>query len=275
MFCKICNSKSTQLFSQKTHVLNKYPIHYYQCSECQFIQTEEPFWLSEAYESAITSLDLGLVNRNFTFSKIVASLIASFFDRKKEYLDYGGGYGMLVRIMRDRGFHFYRYDTYCENIFAKNFDDTDTQSSTYELLTAFEVFEHLMDPVSELEKMLSLSDSIFFSTELQPTSSIHSSEDWWYFTPETGQHIALYSAKSLELLAHKFGCNFYTNNRNLHLITRKKINPLLFKLVTKYRVSALHSVFIKQKSLLMEDFNFIKSKRNHSVLTEYSKTMDV
>ena len=26
---------------------------------------------------------------------------------------------MLVRMMRDNGFNFYRQDTYCENLFAK------------------------------------------------------------------------------------------------------------------------------------------------------------
>ena len=60
--CKICNSRNEYLF--KALVLNKYDVHYYKCNECGFIQTEEPFWLSEAYSSVITQQDIGLLYRN-------------------------------------------------------------------------------------------------------------------------------------------------------------------------------------------------------------------
>ena len=31
---------------------------------CDFLQTEEPFWLKEAYESAIGITDTGIIKRN-------------------------------------------------------------------------------------------------------------------------------------------------------------------------------------------------------------------
>jgi len=49
----------------------------------------------------------------------------------------------------------------------------------YELVSAFEVFEHLVNPLEEIERMLRLSDSILFSTLLVPTPA-PGLADWWY-----------------------------------------------------------------------------------------------
>jgi hypothetical protein len=254
--CKICYSKVNHCFDAL--ILKKYNIAYYKCTNCGFIQTERPFWLNEAYASAINTQDIGLMYRNMAIAPVLSSLIKFFFNRKGKFLDYGGGYGMLTRIMRDKGYNYYRYDTYCENIFAKRFDLSSSGAALeYELLTAFEVFEHLVDPISEVESMLKWSKNIFFSTELQPTE-VSSPEDWWYVMPETGQHIAFYTIKSLRLLGEKYGLNFYTNGFNLHLFTKMKINSFAFKFILNYRLAKLSDMFLKNKSLLMKDFNEIK-----------------
>ncbi len=134
---------------------------------------------------------------------------------------------MFVRLMRDRGYRFYRQDKYCDNMFSIGFDVEDLKGEkldkSFEMVTAFEVFEHLVDPVAELETMLTYSDSVLFSTEVQPHDNLKTVTYWWYFLPETGQHTALYSRRSLEVLAAKFGCQLYSNGKSLHLITKKKL----------------------------------------------------
>ncbi|TDH23322.1 class I SAM-dependent methyltransferase [Segetibacter sp. 3557_3] len=253
MNCKICNGVSTVLFSAR--ILNKYDTRYYKCGRCEFIQTEEPHWLEEAYASAITSLDLGLLSRNLVLIPITSALINKGFDPSGKFLDYGGGYGVFTRLMRDQGFDYYRYDIHCENLFAKHFDIADTQDgSKFQLATAFEVFEHLVDPKLELEKMLTMTDSVFFSTELAP-AGVSGNKDWWYFMPETGQHIAFYSVKSLTYLASLYQLNFYTNGFNLHLLTKKKFSPLTFRLMTKYKAAKVYNwISNRKKSLLMKDY---------------------
>lgn len=69
MNCKVCGSE-VQLFDTAI-ILNKYQIDYFECPHCGFIQTEEPYWLNEAYASAITSSDIGLIMRNLSLSKKV------------------------------------------------------------------------------------------------------------------------------------------------------------------------------------------------------------
>lgn len=262
MKCKICQSQTTPLFPNKVIVLDKYSVDYFKCNSCGFIQTEVPYWLDEAYNSAITSLDIGLVSRNQRISQQLHALITLLFDKKGSYLDYGGGYGMLVRMMRDIGHDFYRYDTYCENLFSLHFDLNDISERKFELITAFELFEHLLDPVAETQKMLELGDSIFFSTEIIPDHNINKPEDWWYFIPETGQHISLYSIASLKKLAEHFKCNFYTDNKSLHLITKRKFNPLYFKLALKIKVSNLISKLSTPQSLLLTDLDYIRNVVN-------------
>jgi 2-polyprenyl-3-methyl-5-hydroxy-6-metoxy-1,4-benzoquinol methylase len=261
--CKICNNKSEFIFEAK--ILNKYDVCYYQCSICEFIQTEEPYWISEAYESTITGFDIGYVSRNIQLAEIVNRMLSFFdFNSKASYIDYGGGYGLFVRKMRDNGFDFYRQDIYCDNIFSKEFDINDIDiKSNFELLTTFEVFEHLVNPIDEIEKMLKYSTSILFSTELQPKIKFNSTKDWRYFVPEFGQHISLYSYKTLEYLAEKYNLNLYSNNKNLHLLTPKKfiINPINFSYWIQTFIDVLFSRhFNNKKSLINTDLIKLNKK---------------
>ena len=252
--CKICNGNSNYIFT--ANILNKYPIKYLQCQSCNFLQTEKVFWINEAYQDAITKQDIGLLYRNRIITPILKSLIKLFFNKRNKFIDYGAGYGVLVRIMRDYGFDMYRYDKYCSNIFANGFDYD--EKSRYELLTAFEVFEHLDDPIKEVEFMLNFSDNIFFSTEIQPLKNVLP-ENWWYIMPETGQHIALYSIQSLKQIALNYHLNFYSNVKNLHLFTKKKINNFIFKLLTRHKLSLIFdNLLADPKSFLSKDYNSIK-----------------
>jgi len=98
MACKICG-QPTSTYGNAI-VLNKYQACYLQCCSCGFVQVENPCWLTEAYADTITSGDLGLVARNLSNSKICRTLIPVFFEPNGRFLDYGGGYGLFVRMMR-------------------------------------------------------------------------------------------------------------------------------------------------------------------------------
>lgn len=255
MICKIC-SNETEPFA-RARILNKYDIQYYKCPQCGFIQTEDPYWLSEAYSEAINRSDIGLLARNLDLSKTTKSVLIFQFDSNKKFLDYGAGYGVFVRVMRDIGFEFYWMDKYAENIFAKDFEADENEK--YELLTAYEVFEHLDNPAEEMEKMLKYSDNILFSTFLVP-SNYPKPDEWWYYATDHGQHISLYSKKSLETLAKKFGLNFYTNGKNFHLFSKKKKNNFIFKIISFPYMGRILNAFLRKKSLLDDDYKMIIEK---------------
>ncbi len=265
MKSKITGGGTKFLFKKK--ILNKYDVDYYQCIETGFIQTEDPYWLGEAYSSAITKLDIGLPYRNQLQSNLLSKLINKYFDNEKEYLDYAGGYGLFTRLMRDKGFNFFHSDIYCDNIFAEFFEaDLNNLNKKFELITALEVFEHMNNPLKEIEKLFSYSDSILFSTELHSEKNIPI-ENWWYFSFETGQHIAMFNLQTLEYLANKYGCNFYSDGSTTHLFTFKKFASNPFNIVREpfliRKARKILRKFDNQKmpnSLLESDFNYIKNE---------------
>ena len=239
--------------------MRKHDIQYFRCDTCDFLQTEEPYWLDEAYQSAISDLDLGPVNRAVTGSRMVESVITSSFDPNASFIDWGGGYGVFTRLMRDKGFDFYWRDPYCDNLFAKQF--VAQAESGYELMTCFEVFEHLVQPLSEIEAMLKLSPNILFSTHLPPMR-LQTATDWWYLTPEHGQHVAIYSPKTLQFIAAKFGLHLVSDGFSLHLLSRKPVSERLFKIIARDGraskvVRSLGRRKLRKGSLLTQDFRAV------------------
>jgi glycosyltransferase involved in cell wall biosynthesis len=245
--CKVCKSDLYTFF--QGILLGKYEVDYFQCSNCGFIQTEEPYWLEEAYSDVIARTDVGLVFRNNNLSRQAAHIIFHLFNHDAKFLDYGGGYGLFVRTMRDLGFDFYWSDKFCTNLFAKGFELDEAASDSYELVTAFEVFEHFVNPSEEIENILKFSRNVLFSTELLPKNNPKPNE-WWYYAPHEGQHISIYTLQTLSVIADKYDLNLYTNGSSLHLLTEKKLLPNLFNTLCQSQPEGLN-----KKSLLQSDYS--------------------
>ena len=81
MNCKLCNSQTNNLFSKT--ILSKYQANYFQCTKCRFIFTINNSWLQEAYSNAITSLDIGLVNRNIRMLNAIPRILDGFVTNGK------------------------------------------------------------------------------------------------------------------------------------------------------------------------------------------------
>src|SRR5262249_9016024 len=152
------------------------------------------------YASAISAIDIGVVSRSVTFARLTQNLILACFDSSARFMDYGGGPGVFVRMMRDAGFDFYIYDKYCENMFARGFEADPDDTTLYELITAFEVFEHFAAPIDEIEGVLHRSRSVLFSTLLLPPGN-PAPGDWWYYALEHGQHLSIYTRPALAVIA--------------------------------------------------------------------------
>jgi hypothetical protein len=220
--------------------------------------TEEPYWLEESYKSPINVIDTGILDRNLYLGKVVSSLIFFFFNKEEKFLDYAGGYGIFTRHMRDYGYDFFWSDKYSVNLMARGFEiEKSSASQTFEAITVFEVFEHLPNPLAEIEKMLAFSTNIFFTTKLLP-EQVPAPDEWWYYGFNHGQHVSFYSRKTLEIIARKYEVNFYSFGE-IHLFTKKKINRVLFSVIvklSKYGLSAIINTFF-MKSKRLEDHQYL------------------
>jgi hypothetical protein len=227
MNCRLCHNNSDELF--EATILDKYKIKYYSCSKCNLLRTEKPYWLEEAYADSINATDIGLLDRNIQFAEKIKVLIYYLFERNGKFLDYAGGYGIFTRLMRDIGFDFYWHDPFTENLFAKGFE---YDNQNVEFITTFESFEHFVNPLEEIKKISEISKNIIFSTTMVP-HPIPLPKDWWYYGLEHGQHVSLYSKKTLEYIGKELGMNFYSCSKNLHLFTEKNIKDFVFKTLFK------------------------------------------
>lgn len=218
MKCKICRTENQSCFSDK--VLRKYDIDYYHCSTCDFVQTEEPFWLEEAYSRPINLSDTGYMVRNLFYAKRLTILLYLLFGKNSQFLDYAGGHGVFVRLMRDVGFNFCWDDKYTQNLFAAGFEWD--QKSKVDVVTLFEAFEHFVEPMIEVKNLLQITDTIIFSTDLHP-DPVPQPKDWWYYGLDHGQHIAFYSKTTFDFMTNNLELNYY-NIGSLHILTRKSIS---------------------------------------------------
>lgn len=218
--CNVCQSELRFAFKQT--LLCKYQVSYFFCSECGLLQTEMPYWLDEAYSSPIATQDTGLIQRNVSISRRLSVILYLFFNRNARFLDFAGGYGMLTRMMRDIGFDFYWADKYAQNLLAPGFSAEDN-TGPYAAVTAFEVLEHVHDPVDFVAEALNYGDSrtLIGSTETF-LGSPPAPGAWWYYAPEAGQHISFYQRRTLDRIAKRLGLRFYSK-AGIHIFTDKKL----------------------------------------------------
>lgn len=251
-------------------ILGKYPVEYFKCPECEIIKPENPHWLEESYSSAIAATDVGLVSRNLYHADVVNAILARLQDPSQKILDVGGGYGLLCRILRDKGWDCFTQDIYCENIFSKTFDAIpEMQANT---LLAFEVFEHIEDPLTFVkEKIAEHGAKLFVFSTLTHSWDIPPL-DWGYYAFETGQHISLYKKTTLSIISKEIDWYYIPLTDGLHMFCKDRPTFIDDLLLTKkirfvsrfYRYYAGYMRSANQR--LMDDYEGIKAgvKRDQS-----------
>jgi hypothetical protein len=249
--CRVCETPTTPFGTAQ--VLGRIDVQYFQCPTCRFVQTERPYWLAEAYASALIAADVGAVDRSVQLAAITQTVIQSFFRADATFLDYGAGYGLFVRLMRDRGFDFRWYDRYATNLHAVGFEAKPNEHP-FELVTAFEVLEHLVDPASELPALLPpTAGALLCTTRLLPSTNPRPGE-WWYYALRGGQHVSIYTLAALQRLAARLSCHLASDGDGVHLFSRRPVSERLFRLLRRRRVSALLNAVRRRRSLVESDF---------------------
>ncbi len=218
--CPICSSRDVFLFGSvdfNRHCIAEdigfepsgINIDYYICKECDFLYSPEICaWKKAVFESRIYNSDYSKYDPEYLEKrpKDNFKFLAKQFGGNHEkisHLDYGGGNGALTKMLNEHGINSQNFEPFSSNpVFP---------ASKFNLITAFEVFEHVPDPNQIMVNISKLLDDtgIFISTTSVSDGHINFGKalDWWYVAPRNG-HICIYSEKSLKILANRYGLHF-------------------------------------------------------------------
>lgn len=233
--CKICGGTAELFdvvdFGKTCSIPNVYPrglsgtpIYYSRCGTCEFIFTEHfdgfssEQWIREVYNDDYAEVDPEYLELR---PRQNARLVTTFLVGKRGTvtgLDFGGGSGFMASLLRGMGWQFDSYDPFGETHVSESL------TGTYNITTAFEVFEHLPDPAGAMASIVGRMSRGAMMILIGTGASNGMVNDpgrlaWWYAAPRNG-HVSLYSRKSLALLAGKFALQYYSPSRGLHVFSR-------------------------------------------------------
>lgn len=227
--CPVCSGRASYLDSvdlnksceeanglklPKANVL----IRYYLCDQCRFCFAPEfGSWTFSDFERRIYNDEYELVDPEYRFMRPhnnAGILIERFGNSDISHLDYGGGSGLLSKTLSKHGWNSQSYDPFVNQ-------DVDVEDlGQFDLLTAFEVFEHVPDVnalFADLKTLLKPDGLLFFSTLLSEEEISRGKPlTWWYAAPRNG-HISLFSKESMRICMQKNNLQFASFSPAYHI----------------------------------------------------------
>lgn len=235
MQCPICSNSTIYLDTldlSKTCLglnvlLGNNPIEYYFCRSCGFTFAPNMHkWTTKQFSASIYNSEYVKIDPDYLYirpTNNAEDLLKTFKEFQYiKHLDYGGGSGLLSNILREHSWDSSTYDPFSSQSSLKEL--VSSIGLKFNLITAFEVFEHSNNPkklLHEISSLLSSKGILIFSTMLSD-KYIKEKEplNWWYASPRNG-HISLYSQRSLRELAQQNNLNFLSFSENIHAMWKK------------------------------------------------------
>ena len=199
--------------------LSGIPVYYFYCNICYYCFAPEfSTWTLNDFELKIYNNDYVTVDPDYLKIRPEnnAKMLLEAFDNHKnniKHLDFGGGNGLLSQRLQGLGWNSMSYDPFVDR-------ETDVEKwGRFNLITAFEVFEHVPDVSILMSTLLSAleKDGIVLFTTLLSNGNIKPKAriNWWYASPRNG-HISLFSNESLQRLAGQANLGFHSFSPGLH-----------------------------------------------------------
>lgn len=182
-----------------------------ECRNCGFMRFALFWdWTTERFHSEIYNADYHLCDQPFLHDRPMK--LANWLEPLLEgrtILDYGGGQGLMAQRLRQAGVSVISYDPF--------YDNSPFPTGRFDVVTAFEVVEHVPDQHSLFKTMTSLlkpNGCLIFSTLLRPDVI---PPDWWYASARNG-HASFHSRASLKAVADSLGLVARSLSDEIHLL---------------------------------------------------------
>ena len=217
--CLICDGECYQIppvdmitktYRSMGHSKTGRMITYVKCTICGFIFTPEMCgWTYEEFKKQIYNedyyrfFDQGYAEERPRTGAIFMNRMFGSPPENLSHLDYGGGHGYMVAKLKACGWNSTSYDPFV------NTDITIDELGTFDVITCFEVFEHVPKPkelIPILKKFMHRDSVVMFGVDPNDDKLIEGVplDEWWYVLPRGG-HVSLHSRKSLQVLVEQFG----------------------------------------------------------------------
>lgn len=264
----------------------------YRCPACHLGETDlkrdytkfvKEFYSEGYYEGDPTrsayadyELDKPLIVKNM---KKFLSFVARVKPTGK-LLDVGCAFGYVVELARSRGYDAYGFDPSAfavkkarelngnDRIQEGTIAEIQYPKTSFDVITMFDVFEHLQDPLSDMKKLRSLLKPdgviIIATGDTRSMAARVMKRRWTFFIPP--QHIFFFHRKNVTTLLHKAGFvpqkwykvgKWLSLGYVLHLARTTGESDIASRLYTKFK-----------KTLLMRTPLYIPMKDNMVILAK-------
>lgn len=206
--CRFCGALTAAAFSKL--VQGKIPVGFHRCGGCGSLQTDRPTWLEEAYRN-YPGYGVDAAQRAvYMQARVLFVAKVLGLPTTASVLDYGGGSGLVARLLRDVGFDAYVFDPFAPNVYAAYFDGDPAEP--FDVVTAFEVLEHLPEPRREIDALFRPKPRLIVAST-QPYRG--EGADWPYLHEESGQHVFFWSERALSVAGAEHGYDCWVHGTNV------------------------------------------------------------
>lgn len=199
--------------------LARQPVWYHMCDNCGHVFSPDFWgWSDDDFAQNIYNDDYISIDPDYpeTRPRGNAQWLMQLFGNHAAsivHLDYGGGNGKLSHHLQQNGWNSISFDPFPQTTYEPD------RLGRFNLITAFEVFEHVSQPhqlLNNIAQLMSESCLVLFSTLTSDNALKRNSRiNWWYCSPRNG-HISLYTRKSLSLLGAQHDLKFGSINEGVH-----------------------------------------------------------
>ncbi len=230
MSCNVCNSQNSKILYVKQGM------NIMQCNDCSFMFVYPPpsiekqnEYYNKSYEegsyklySSVEDLKIKTSEKRFDgFSK---------FSKNGRLLDVGCATGVFLDVCLQKGFHTYGVElsekaikqaNKKHNIFHGVLEDAKFEDSFFDVVTMFDIIEHVLDPaktIKEINRILKPGGFVVFTTP--NISSWHAKvmrKKWGLITPL--EHLSYFSPKTIRLILEKNGFSIVKIRKNTKVFT--------------------------------------------------------
>ncbi|MES2770631.1 MAG: class I SAM-dependent methyltransferase [Pseudomonadota bacterium] len=246
--CKCCRARSTLVAvmdaarsgldaraGRSLEALSGQAVYYYRCVDCGFTFTRAfDHWSAQDFARLIYNEDYGRHDPDYLDGsrglRTAADVIAQFgrYAGQLSVLDWGSGQGSFVAALRQHGFaQVDAYDPFVPSLKTR-------PEQRYEMVTCFEVIEHVLDPVAlvaDLAACRAEQGAILISTLWCTQQTIdYGLEHWHYCVPRNG-HISLMTPQALLRCAAAAGLTAHSFSAGAHVLFDPVAIPLWLQAV--------------------------------------------